>query len=340
MTGTAEAIALITRARTARELFGDDPAQAARRYRRLARLVHPDSTGDGAGDGARAAFDRLAELWREHRGPARTTIVTRRHSYELSGDPIHGDLANLYPAVHDMTRQVLVKMPRDPADGDLLEREAEALRRLAAEGDPRYLPYVPRLVESFTHHDAGTGVRRRSNVISRFDGFFNLAEVRAAHPGGLDPRDAAWMWRRLLVAIGLAHRAGVVHGAVLPEHVLIHPGDHGLGLVGWCASVIGGGRVPALVGAYADWYPPEVPARQKAGPGTDVFLATRCMEHLMGDRAPKAMRSFARGCTLPAPGRRPADAWRLLAELDDLLERLYGPRHFRPFTMPSRARTA
>ena len=31
------------------------------------------------------------------------------------------------------------------------------------------------------------------------------------------------MWRRLLVAVGAAHRAGVIHGAVLPEHVMIHP---------------------------------------------------------------------------------------------------------------------
>jgi hypothetical protein len=32
---------------------------------------------------------------------------------------------------------------------------------------------------------------------------------------------------------------------------------------------------------------------------------------------------------------RPQDAWRLLAEFDELLERLYGPRTFRPFAMPA-----
>jgi hypothetical protein len=45
------------------------------------------------------------------------------------------------------------------------------------------------------------------------------------------------------------------------------------------------------------------------------------------------LRAFLRGCTLAAEARRPHDAWRLLAELDDLLERLYGPRAFRPFPL-------
>ena len=72
-----------------------------------------------------------------------------------------------------------------------------------------------------------------------------------------------------------------------------------------------------------------------ATPATDVFMATRCMTGLLGDDVPPALRAFAEGCTVHAPARRPGDAWRLLAELDDLLERLYGPRTFRPFAMPA-----
>jgi len=44
---------------------------------------------------------------------------------------------------------------------------------------------------------------------------------------------------------------------------------------------------------------------------------------------------FAAGCTLPAPATRPHDAWRLLREFDELLELLFGPRRYRPFTMPT-----
>ncbi|MEV4675657.1 MULTISPECIES: molecular chaperone DnaJ [Actinomadura] len=333
-----DALARLDRARVPADLFGADEAEAARRYRALARLVHPDATGGRT----REAFIRLNDLWRARHSAGGTLISTRRHAYRLHGDPIGGDLAELYPARTGTGREVLLKMPRDPRDGDLIEREAVALRQLPKDGDGKFLPYVPRLVESFRHRDAATGVQRQVNVIDALDGFRSLAEVRAAFPDGVDPRAAAWMWRRLLVGLGFAHRAGVLHGAVLPEHVLIHPEEHGLVLAGWChsvpgcyAHVDGSGRVPAMVGRYAGWYPPEVPGRRPASPATDIFMATRCMTHLMGDKAPPAMRSFARGCTLPAQNRRPSDAWRLLAELDELLERLYGPRRFRPFHLPT-----
>jgi serine/threonine protein kinase len=332
-----EALARLDRARGPADLFGTDTAEAARTYRSLARLLHPDATGGRTtGD-----FTRLNALWRGYNGGGAVTITTRRHAYRLGAKRASGDLAELYDASYDdpRGRRAVIKLPRDPGDGDLLEREAVALRQLPKDGNNRFLPYVPRLIESFRHRDAGTGAERRANAVVPLDGFHSLAEVRAAYPAGVDPRDAAWMWRRLLVALGFAHRAVVLHGAVLPEHVLIHPGEHGLVLVDWCYSVPGcytpnTGRVPAMVDRYADWYPPEVPAREQASEATDIYLATRCMTYLMGDKAPKPLLLFAKGCLLASPRRRPRDAWRLLAEFDELLERLYGPRRFRPFAMP------
>lgn len=310
-----EAISRIEAARHPSDLFGSDPS---RTYRRLARLTHPD-TRPGDARAARA-FAKLATLWQQHQGnqdPAR--LVAR------------GDLANLYE-----TRQGLLKLPRNPADNDLMEREAAALEQLRARGDQRYLPYVPRLLEVQRHRDPRSGARRHANALERLRGFHSLAEVHRAFPDGVDPRDAAWMWRRLLVAIGFAHRVGLVHGAVLPDHVMIHPAEHGLTLLDWCYSVSDHtDHVPAIVERYRHWYPPEVVERRAPGPHTDIYLATQCMTQLMGARAPKPLSSFAHGCALPNPKRRPQDAWLLLGELDELLERLYGARRFRPFAIPA-----
>jgi Lipopolysaccharide kinase (Kdo/WaaP) family len=311
-----EAIALVARA-TAEELFGrDDPARA---YRRLARLVHPDRVGPAG----TAAFARLSQLWHD-----RGRIRSRNGVYSTAVLLFKGDLANLYrvPEGH-------LKLARDPACNDLLAREATALRRLADHGDPRYLPYVPRLVDSFRHKDGG--VTRRANVIATSaDRLHSLAEVARRRPGGLDPRDAAWMWRRLLVALGLAHRAGLIHGSVLPEHVLVEPDDHGVVLVDWCYSAAAPGeRIAAIVPRYRDHYPTEVLDRGTPGPYTDLAMAARLMADLMGARAPKPLRRFADGCQLASPRQRPDDAWKLLGELDERLHRLYGPRRFRPFTI-------
>lgn len=144
------------------------------------------------------------------------------------------------------------------------------------------------------------------------------------------------MWRRLLVAMGFAHRAGVIHAAVIPEHVLIHPAKHGLVLVDWCYAITEpSGSAVAIPAAYAAWYPAEVRSGRTPGPDLDIWLATRCMTCLMGGLAPPQLAAFARGCMLPGQHQRPPDAWRLLGELDTVLERLYGPRTFRPFMMPA-----
>ncbi|GAA2701650.1 serine/threonine protein kinase [Micromonospora olivasterospora] len=320
---TDEAIRLVAAARTDADLFGTDAP--ARRYRELVAALHPDRLGavdDRVRADATDAFVRVTTRWRAGRD-----VVLG--GYRLGPLAHVGDLADLY----DVGADRLLKLPRDPADNDLMAREAHALRTIEERGDPRHLPYVPRLVDSFRHRDAATGAERRINVLAAASNLHSLDEVRRAYPDGLDARDAAWMWRRLLVALGLAHRAGVVHGAVLPRHVLIEPDAHGVVLVDWCLSAVDGGTVPALVPGHEDWYPPEVPARRPCGPGTDLTMAARCMTWLMADRAPRELRAFAAGCARPTLRARPDDAWRLLGELDEVLERLYGPRTFRPLTL-------
>jgi hypothetical protein len=223
--------------------------------------------------------------------------------------------------------------------------EASALRTLAGSALPLQA-FVPTLLETFRCLDPATGQQRHVSALvapgsavtaGSGDGWRDLACVAADFPGGLDPRDVVWMWRRALLAVGFAHRSGLVHGAVVPANVLVEPMQHGLVLTGWTSSVRLGQPLRAVPSAYRDWYPAEVAARAGAAAWIDVLLLTRTMSELMGERAPDALRAFARGCTA-TPGRtRPADAWRLLHELTGLVERLYGPRRFRPFPAPTSA---
>jgi hypothetical protein len=278
----------------------------------IVKIVHPDVAPADRRATATAAFARLSALWA---GNGRVVAS--------------GDIAELYA----MDGDTLLKLPRRPGDNDLMRAEAAALAKLAAEGDPRFRAYAPRLIETFTHEDAA-GSRRTATVVERLHGFVTLADVRRAYPDGIDARDAAWMWRRLLTGLGWAHRAGIVHGAVLPEHVLIHPAEHGVALVDWCYSVAPGGTVAAIVAGHRAAYPGEVTAKRPATAATDIFMATGLMLRLIR-KPPEPLRRFARGCRYDAPRMRPQDAWSLLGEFDELLENLYGPRRFRPFAMPA-----
>ncbi|UGQ13290.1 molecular chaperone DnaJ [Yinghuangia sp. ASG 101] len=363
-----EAVDLVGRAEAPEDLFGpyDGTPEAClraggRTYRALARFLHPDAVPDGRKAAAQAVFTRLSELWLRYQQTItgvtgrQVVITTRKRAYSVGVERARGDIAALYKVTYadkdGSEVRALLKMPRSVADNDLMAREATALARIAREGDRKYAAYVPALIESFRHRDADNGNERRANVIERVRGFASLAEVRDAYPDGLDARDVAWMWRRLLVALGYAHRAGVVHGAVVPDHVLIHPQKHGLVLVDWCYATVmergpdgryraGAEHVPAMLDRHAAMYPPEVPGKQPPDQSADIFMATHCMTYLLNADAPRPLLRFARGCTLPAPQRRPHDAWQLLGELDELLGRLYGPRRFRPFTMPGRRKGA
>jgi hypothetical protein len=108
---------------------------------------------------------------------------------------IRGDIANLYPVRQGQFKAALLKIVRDPADNDLMRREATALTRLQDVVDPALLAYFPPLVATGQRDDARSGIRRHVNLIGALGGFRSLAEVRSAFPAGVDPRDAAWMWR-------------------------------------------------------------------------------------------------------------------------------------------------
>ncbi|WP_327292559.1 molecular chaperone DnaJ [Streptomyces sp. NBC_01198] len=316
--------------------FPADPREAARLYHRLALLLHPDTAPAGRASQAAAAFARLSAAW-EARRPRQETVTGGEHRYVLGPLIAEGDLAFVRAARygHDGDRRdAVLKIPRKPRDNDLMEHEAAVLTRLRTVGEARHRAYAPTLIESFRLRH-GDGTEQVVDAFAPLTGFHTLAEVAAAHPGGLDPRDAAWMWRRLLTALGWAHRARLIHGAVFPEHVLIHPGLHGLVLIDWCYATATGTDLPVLPHRHVGSYPPEAPAHLPATPATDIHLASLCVGALTGDLAPPPIRAFLRGCTLPEQRRRPQDAWQLLAELDELLERLYGPRTFRPFTMPA-----
>ena len=188
--------------------------------------------------------------------------------------PIEGDIATLYRGPGGV-----LKLARDPADNDLIVREAGALQWLAVHGERKYLPYVPTLLGTGGYRDPATRSVKRGNALKPLDGFRDLAFVARRFPAGLDPRDVAWIWRRLLVALGFAHRAGIVHGAVLPPHVLIETEQHGLTLVDWCYATGGPqpGALPAIPAAYRDWYPPEVRSGYVPGPAwTSTSVPSAC----------------------------------------------------------------
>jgi hypothetical protein len=253
----------------------------------------------------------------------------KEHTYP--DDPtIEGELADLFRCECGDTVR---KVARD--DEGLTINEAFTLSVYSTNTrDKRVLPFLPTLLPT----DPGT----EGNTFTWLEGWYTLEEVNARFPV-LDPRDMAWMLRRLMVVLGLAHELDIVHGAVLPSHILIHPEKHGLTLIDWCYSKIGKDRVLTETSEkYARWYPGEVQDELPVAAGTDIHMAAKTMMWLIGgdpvtdklpDTLPREYRAFFAALCRFDLVARVDDAWQVKSLFDQLLERLYGPRTFRPFSM-------
>jgi hypothetical protein len=257
-----------------------------------------------------------------------------------SGDTADLHLATTADESNTITETLyLLKVARAPAGNTHLDSERKTLTRLlAAAGHTTYRRYLPALVDSFA--TVGRS-RRRINVFRWEPGWHTLEQVHAQQPA-LDGRHLAWIFNRLLTVLGFSHRQNVIHGSVLPCHVLLHAGSHGLQLAGWGQSVAVGQCLRTVPARYHDWYPAEVQQQRPARPATDVFLAARCLIYLAGgdpvtsrmpEAVPPPMQRFLKTCLLESAAMRPDDAWALMEDFDELLYALYGPPKFHELTL-------
>ncbi len=341
-------------------------AQAKKTYRRLARVVHPDRNRNCDGKEAEDAYKRLEANWQEaklkiasntygvkaaSRKASPVIIQSSTTEYTVGDLAFKGDYANLYICSFTNsagTNEALFKVARSPRDNDLIQNEEKALTHLAESSQSNPHPFIPRLIESFGYKEAGTKVNRWVNILSFREGLFSLSEVRKHYVDGVDPKHMAWIFRRLLMTLGYSHQSGVLHGAVTPSHILVHPGTHDIQLTDWSYSLVDphltGAVLAAIDSSYEEWYPEEVKKKEQPMKGLDLYMAASSMMYVMGgdpvtgylpDSVPRQLRAFLRGCRLSAL-QRPQDAWKLSEEFDEVIVKLWGKRTFIPFEMPAR----
>jgi hypothetical protein len=286
-------------------------------------------------------------------------ITTRHRTLRVLDRIAIGSISSVYrcrfvDAGHDV--EGVFKIARDARTNHLLGNEADILQQLLGRDEHgRFRPFLPQVVE--TIHVGGTSATaaRRANVLRMHpairspDELYTLAEVREAYPNGLDGRDVAWMWRRILSVLGFIHTHGVVHGAVLPMHVMIEPREHKLVLIDWCCAMREpkphGPPLTIISGGYRSWYKREGAYRAAPTSALDMAFAARCIIELLGGDPlnatapdgvePALMRHLGR-CLGGGGEPRLLEAWKVLDDFDRLIEALWGPRRFRTLALPPR----
>jgi Lipopolysaccharide kinase (Kdo/WaaP) family len=155
----------------------------------------------------------------------------------------HGEHSEVWLAERcgALPQRVTIKLARSSSAA--LAAEADTLRRLQKLEVAGSAYFSQRLPQPVAHGRTGEpGHEREALVLRHPTGFWgSLADVQRAHPQGLaDARHAVWLWRRVLELLGYIHPAGWVHGDLRAAHWLLHPGDHGVLVIGWSRARQGG----------------------------------------------------------------------------------------------------
>ncbi len=280
--------------------------------------------------------------------PLRQRIWVRGHRYAVLGRIAQGESCDVFLARRDgrITESVLIKVLRADGDEGLLDNEQtvlEALEKSRAQGAPYFSSLVPQYVDSGTGRLGirGDEGQRRISVMRWRSGFVHtMNDVFAAHPSGISPETSVWMWKRMLEIMGWVHKSGFVHGAILPQHTLVHARDHGIVFVGWSCAVALGKPLVATNALLREYYPDAVWQGGATSARTDITMSARLLLKALGGTANRAPSNTPAPLAQLLEGHAqgdqflPNDAWAVRDMLDQTARKVFGPSRFIPFVMP------
>lgn len=260
-----------------------------------------------------------------------------------------GDIADVHVGkwINACDTHVIIKVARNVADNDLLQAENKNLMFVLDKMVSKksvWADCIPGVYESLFLADKGG--KRRVNILPYFEGFVTAEDIRFRMPNGVDGRTIVWMWKRLLVLIDWIYKCGVVHGAILPPHVMFYPdndGDtvrdprkHSVRLIDWCYSIQHKERtrLSGWIPRYESLYAPEIVKKQPLGPYTDLYMGAQTILHLCGKAVPDPITHHIRKCIDPVVSRRPQDILGYFEDFMKVAKTVYGEPKYHDFNLP------
>jgi hypothetical protein len=243
---------------------------------------------------------------------------------------------------------VILKLLRDRQYTALFDNEWEVLQVLQRSDAPGSDTFTLLIPQPIIHGDITTGVHagKRANIFRWTSGFHHtFDEVLQVYPQGIPPRASIWIWRRILEVLSFIHNSRIVHGAVLPSHLLVQENEHGVRLVGYSAASPFGEKLRTISHRYESFYPKSVRSHSSLTAQLDLTMSARCIVALLGGdpetgslprTVPPRLARLVQQIALTEPGDSVReDAWSLREELGIIASEVFGSPQFIPIVMPS-----
>jgi hypothetical protein len=265
----------------------------------------------------------------------------------------HGDISDVYTArlARWPTELAIVKLLRNQEDAERFDNEWNALQILQQSDAPGADTFVRLIPQPILHGDitAELLAGRRVNIFRWASGFHHtFDEVIRAYPRGIPPRASIWIWRRILEILSFIHASGMVHGAILPAHLLIQENEHGVRLVGYSFTGRFNEKLRNVSHEYEFFYPKQAQSQSIMTAQLDLAMSARCIVAILGGNpetaslpktTPAPLVDIVQRIALSEPaGVTNEDAWTIREELGEIARNVFGPPQFTPIVMPSWSR--
>lgn len=332
-------------ARCPEQIFGNKPEVLKPEFYKLLRMVHPDLNADSKQ--AHVVTEKLNAIHavavaRVAAGTYGKCLPLPEYEevslgyYKVLRKPIIGASTDVY-----ISENHVLKAARSVRDNDLLHNEQNILRYLQkSDISDNILIGLPVVVETFQTD------KRRVNVLLRYKGFYTAEQVHAALPH-LEGRTLAWMFKRILVLLEWVHHCGILHGAVLPPHLMFYPDNdghshsdprkHAVRLLDWCYAIERRTRtrLSSWEPLWAGLYAPEIILKEQLHRSTDIYMAAKCMLYLAGNTTlPRELQAVLDKCTQTKPSERYRKAGDAFEAWQAAIQTAYGAPKWIDFNMP------
>lgn len=314
-------------------------------------LVHPDHNSEA---NAKDVFNALNDLvglatksiiegnYGKNKKIKVTKIESKKDTYEIGPRSWTGVNSIVFRGTNKDNRPITLKLAKDVSNNKAILNTVKVLTKLHADKITIGKPVIPQLLDNFSITVDG----KKQEALVYDDEprgelpSLTLTKIIDYYPNGVAPAHFVWMMKRILGAILATEEAKVVHGAILPCHIIVHPDSHLEKLVGWSHTVDFGQTGKQIIEKYKDYYPANY-LTSKLSSTTDIHMLAKCMIKVLGgdvisnempDTVPLILQGYLRSLVV---GTTQTSASIVFHKLVALAKQVFGDPKFIQLNIPT-----
>jgi len=258
-------------------------------------------------------------------------LKSKINSYIIGDYYPTANLCNVYYSKSN-DKNFVIKVAKNPIDNDLLENESTILKLFNKDKKSIIGRTTPILTESFKIKNK---VKQKVmvNVIDHLKDYVPSSYIHSLYQSKLNPRHIIWIWKRILMTLYYVHERDYIHGAILPDHIMINVKEHSVNIIDWTYAVKNKTKLKLIDSTFKSHYPTYIFNKKNIYPKLDIYMSAKLIVYLLGgnvnnndipEYVPLLLKNLILSC-IKAPGN---DCKEIYDYIDEIAYKIYGKPKF------------